>query len=148
MHDLVDLVAHLLVDLGDHRLDGLHHVAGNELGAGQGLLGECPHGALDFSLGGVGLGIELLVEQDVELGNLHGCCAGLGLCFLLGISHGTTSLVLSGFGLAILSFGRRRQRLQQSRIAQGICDQVLSPGATIHIGNQVGQLLPSLQRAG
>ena len=27
MHDRVDLLSHLLVDLGDHRRDGLHHVA-------------------------------------------------------------------------------------------------------------------------
>jgi hypothetical protein len=62
VHNRVDLRSQLLVDLGDHGLDGLQHVGRNERRAGQGLLGQGSHRALDFSLGRIGLGIELLVE--------------------------------------------------------------------------------------
>ena len=43
----------------------------------QRLLGKSSHRALDFALGSIGLGIELLIEQRGEIGNLIGRRAGL-----------------------------------------------------------------------
>ena len=92
MHDRVDLRTQLLVDLGDHPLNTLHHVGRDELGAGQGLLGQGSHSTRDFAFGSIGLGIELLVEQRGEIGSLISRRASLDLGVLCCFSHGSPSL--------------------------------------------------------
>jgi hypothetical protein len=104
VHDDIDLLAHLAVDLGDHRIDGLDHVGRDELAAGQRLLGESTNRVFHLLLGAVGLRLELLVEQRGELIHLHGCGGGLCLRVFLCLSHGSSSLLL-GFWL------RRSRRL-------------------------------------
>ena len=83
MHDLVDLVGQLLVDLGDDRLDRADHVVGHDGRLAQRLLGERAHGVLDLGPRPVGLGLEFPLQQRRELvAFLDGrLCGLLLLCF-------------------------------------------------------------------
>ncbi len=65
--DAVDLLGELLVERGDHALDGLDRVAADDVGVGQRLLRQRLHRLLHRALGLGGLGLEFLLEQRREV---------------------------------------------------------------------------------
>ena len=81
VHDFVDLVGELLVDLGDDRLDRGDHIVADELGIAQGLRRERLDRGLDRVLGLVGLGLELFVQQLGEIVVFERALRGLKLGF-------------------------------------------------------------------
>jgi len=67
VQDLIDLLAELLVDLGDHRRDRLNDVSTNQLGLRQRLLGQGADRFFDRLLRLVRLGTEFLLQQRIEV---------------------------------------------------------------------------------
>jgi hypothetical protein len=67
VQDLVDLVRELVVDRGDDRLDRLDRVIGNQVHALQRLSRQRLDGLLDGLLGVGRLGLELLLEERLEI---------------------------------------------------------------------------------
>ena len=81
VHDEVDLLRELLVNLGDHRRNRPGDIGRDEGGRSQGLLGQRAHGRLDGGLLLRIAGLEFLVEQRLELADFRrsrGGGAGLG----------------------------------------------------------------------
>ena len=104
MQDQVDLLGHLAVERGDHRLDAGHRVGADQLDVRQRLLRQRLDRGLDGRLGLVGLGLEFLVEQRREVVALDGdarkgaadCCSSSAM---LTCSDGLGGSGV-GFGLA------------------------------------------------
>jgi hypothetical protein len=80
VHDQVDLLRELLVERGDQALDRAQHVAGDQVGAGERLLGQRAHSDFDRFLGLVGLRLEFLLQQRAEVAHLERTRLLLALC--------------------------------------------------------------------
>ena len=88
MQDEVDLLGHLAVERGDHRLDAGHGVGADQLDVRQRLLRQRLDRGLDRRLGLVGLRLEFLVEQRREVVAFDGdACKGRSGRLLLELCH-------------------------------------------------------------
>ena len=146
VQDLVDLLGQLLVELRDDRFNRLDDIRADQLGVGERLLGQRAHGPFDGFLRLVGLRLELFSQKRIELGDFER--PSRGRCDLLGIGvgHICAPLRSSFLGGAFRFLLGRRQRLQQGRVLQQLGDELLRPALSIHIRNEVRQLLSRLEQ--
>src|SRR5207245_9620363 len=87
VHDLVDLLAELLVEGGDDERDRLHHVVRDDGRMLEGLLGERLDRRRDRLPGAIGLRFEFFIQQLGQIARFDGLAFRLAFCFGLWISH-------------------------------------------------------------
>ena len=148
MQDQIDLLTELAVDCRDHRLDRLGHVRADQGRLGQRLLGERAHRPLDGLLGLVGPRLEFLAEQRFEIAGFHRPDRRGRVLLQFRVSHVVVlpprRTLGRGFLLRVLL--RRRERLEERRILQQPAHEFLGAGLAVHVGDQVGELLPCLEQ--
>ena len=105
MHDQIDLLGELSIDLCHDCFDGTDRVLGDQAGTGERLLGQCFYRGLDSFLCRIAFRLELFVEKIFEFVDLRRRCGRRSnLSLWITRSH---ALLLAFCFLLYLRFWRR-----------------------------------------